>query len=371
MEPDEPDVITTDGIVDTNEFAEDTPYKYSISSYGADFDASGLVRRLDQGSIIIPSFDPGFESATGVVGFQRQFVWTKVQADRFIESLLLGLPVPGIFLVREEGTNLLLVLDGQQRLRTLQRYYAGVFGRREFRLQHVVDQFKGRAYKDLDDQDRRALDDYVIHTTVIRQEEPKADYTSIYLIFERLNTGGTALQPQEIRVALFRGPFVELLRELNSSATWRNLVGPPSPRLKDQELILRFFAMLEAGKDYKRPLKGFLNQFMASKRSLDAENAKSYREIFNSTTDTLFNSVGPQVFRPTRPVNAAVVDSVMTAVARRLKAGPIVDSEGLAQAYSDLITDSRYLQAVETSTAAEESVATRLQLATDAFASVS
>ncbi|MEA5508035.1 DUF262 domain-containing protein [Halotia wernerae UHCC 0503] len=90
------------------------PFRYSITSYGADYPVDSLVKRLEIGSIYIPSL-------------QRRYVWKLEQASRFIESLLLGLPVPGIFLSKEKETQKLLVIDGQQRLRTLQYFYNGVF----------------------------------------------------------------------------------------------------------------------------------------------------------------------------------------------------------------------------------------------------
>src|SRR5436190_18517661 len=102
--------------VDVEELNEDelAPFKYSITSYGADYPVDSLVKRLNAGSILIPTF-------------QRGYVWKLADASRFIESLLLGLPVPGIFLAKEGETNRLLVIDGQQRLRSLQYFYEGIF----------------------------------------------------------------------------------------------------------------------------------------------------------------------------------------------------------------------------------------------------
>src|SRR5256714_15410421 len=100
-----------------DETAEDptvAPIQYDISSFGADYDVEGLVKRLERGDILIPPF-------------QRNYVWSFKDASRFIESLLLGLPVPGIFLAKESDSNRLLVLDGQQRLKTLQVFYNGFF----------------------------------------------------------------------------------------------------------------------------------------------------------------------------------------------------------------------------------------------------
>ena len=87
---------------------------------------------------------------------------------------------------------------------------------------------------------------------------------SVYLMFERLNTGGTPLTPQEIRACVYRGEFNDLLRELAASKGWQTLYGKPNARGKDQELILRFFALLHDLDSYERPMKTFLNSFMGS-----------------------------------------------------------------------------------------------------------
>jgi hypothetical protein len=112
---------------------EPDPDPAPISYSGTDFDVEGLVRRLDRADIVIPTFghgDPSLETA----GFQRAFVWRRPQMDRFIESLLLGYPIPGIILV-QQGDRRYLVLDGQQRLRTVQDYYRGTHDGKEFALQ--------------------------------------------------------------------------------------------------------------------------------------------------------------------------------------------------------------------------------------------
>lgn len=97
-----------------NDESEIAIFKYSITSYGADYPVDGLVKRLRDGNIFIPSF-------------QREYVWNLSDASGFIESLLLGLPVPGVFLAREDDTQKLLVIDGQQRLKSLEFFYNGIF----------------------------------------------------------------------------------------------------------------------------------------------------------------------------------------------------------------------------------------------------
>lgn len=194
------DVEQRKDIEDTLEDKE-TPFTYSISSYGADYDVRGLVQRIRDEDIIVPEF-------------QRKYVWTQARASRFIESLLLGLPVPGIFLAIDPKTRQLLVIDGQQRLRSLRHFYDGMFPKGEGTVAFTLKgernkplnpEFEGKAYADLEPRDRRDLDNAIIHATVIKQDKPEEeDSSSIYYIFERLNTGGVSLQPQEIRASIYQ-----------------------------------------------------------------------------------------------------------------------------------------------------------------------
>ena len=211
-------------IDDLDESEEIIPYTYTITSYGADYPVDSLIKRCQAGDIIVPTFNWMPEENTDVVGFQRQYVWPRPKADKFVESLLLGLPVPGIFLVKET-TGRFLVLDGHQRLHTLRAYYEGIINGREYQLKNVQQRFKNKRFKDLDTEARRQLDDSIIHATIVRQDEPTEDQSSIYMIFERLNTGGFNLQPQEIRVALYHGELVNTLKNLNEEKTWRELYG--------------------------------------------------------------------------------------------------------------------------------------------------
>lgn len=353
---------------DLDEALEVIPFTYSITAYGADYPVDSVVKRMDAADIIVPRFSWDDEDSE-IVGFQREYVWPRPKADRFIESLLLGLPVPGIFLVKEPSGRF-LVLDGHQRLYTLRAYYQGVINRIEYRLADVQERFVGKRYRDLDVEDRRRLDDSIIHATVIRQDEPTEDQSSIYVIFERLNTGGVNLRPQEIRVALYHGEFVRVLRTLNDNAEWRKLFGKKTKRLKDMEMILRFFSFYYYAEAYRSPMKDFLNRYMASNRDLSRQSESELTTVFERTTAMIADAIGSRAFRPVRAVNAAVIDSVMTGVARRLSAGPIKKTDQLVERYGALLGNQDYLKAVETGTSQEANVKTRLELATKAFASV-
>ena len=338
---------------------ENVTFKYQISSYGADYPVDGLVKRLQNESIYVPIF-------------QRRFVWTPAQSMRFVESLLLGLPVPGIFLSREPETQKLIVIDGQQRLRTLQQFYEGEFADsgKEFQLQNVQRAFEGATYNSLSDEDRRRLDDSIIHATIIKQEEPSEDQSSIYYIFERLNTGGTLLRPQEIRASIFSGEFNELLSELNDNVAWRSIFGPVSKRRRDQELILRFLSLYFYSEHYSRPMKEFLNTYMGKNRHLNLHSSDQVRQAFTRTIETVHTCLNKRAFRLGRAINAAVFDAVMVAVARRLRDGPIQDCDSFQNKYDSLLNNEQFLSVTARATADEESLSRRLELATNAFAQV-
>lgn len=337
------------------------PERYDISSFGADYDVDGLVRRVNRGDIFIPDF-------------QRDYVWRIPEASRFIESLLLGLPVPGIFLAREPDSNKLLVIDGQQRLKTLQFFYSGVFDpkpeqktHRIFALTKVQANLDGLTYETLSEGDRIKLDNSIIHATVVKQDTPKDDDTSIYHIFERLNNGGRKLTPQEIRTALYHGPLIDLLKSLNEYAVWRKIFGVKNVRLKDQELILRFLALYFDHEHYEKPMVEFLNKFALRYRTDTTEFLDNAARVFQETIDVVWHAFGAEAFRPERSLNAAVFDSVMVGVAFRLRKGPIDNLEGLHRTYSALFEDRDYRDAISQSTSNETSVATRINKAIEAF----
>ena len=150
-------------IDDSEKDAQEILFTYSITAYGADFPVDGLVKRMKSGDIFIPSF-------------QRGYLWSLRQASRFIESLLMDLPVPGIFLSKESDSKKMLVIDGQQRLRSLQMFCEdGIFKGKEFKLKDVQKQYEGKTYKSLSGEERRQLDDSLIHAMIVKQDKPSDD----------------------------------------------------------------------------------------------------------------------------------------------------------------------------------------------------
>lgn len=336
----------------TDEEGVEEDVVYSVNSFGADFLIDGLIARLQSEDIYRPTF-------------QRQFVWSIPQASKFIESILLGLPIPGIFLYREEQTRKHLIIDGLQRLTTIASFNAGKFpgGSRIFRLERLKSGFNGKSKDDLDEADKRRFLDTAIHATIIQQIAPENDQSSIYYIFERLNTGGTPLQPQEIRAALFHGPFEDFIQEMNNNALWRNVFGQKHNRGKDLEMILRFLAFRYVRDRYKAPMKIFLNNFLASNRRLQKHSADEMENAFIGALEYITSAVGRRPFRPVKVLNAAAFDAVTVVVSQNIEHLRDTEQELFARRYHELMIDADFRRLITRSTADDQSVRDRFALA--------
>lgn len=344
-------------------YVEPTPALVTYSTQ--DLSIDGLVKRLNRRSMLIPSFG-GNDELVHVTGFQRGFVWTKAQMDRFIESLLLGYPVPGIFLVKQAPDNRMLILDGQQRLITLQRFYNGLHEGREFSLTYVGEEFRGLTYQTLDESMQFKLDDSYLQATIVSADgSPEID-DSIYQIFERLNSGGTQLTPHEIRVALYAGPLMASIETLNGEQDWRDLYGRRSKRIRDHELITRILAFYSAGDQYSKPLKSFLNAFALENRPVDILDDPR-AELFRGAIRALNQQVGPAAFRrlDSNQLNTAQAEAVCVAAMEAIDGSTL--PQNLPARINALLQNDDFLRHTARSTADREAVDRRLELAREAL----
>ena len=341
---------------------------YEILTYPADFTLEVLVDKWNKGEIRVPRF-------------QRRFVWTQAQSSKLIESFLLGLPVPPVFFYQDRDDSCLLVVDGQQRLRSIVYFFSGLFGdstsgkkTSSFNLIGLDEHssFREVTYQQLKSSNQSAfnrLQNSVLRSFVMKQLDP-ADDTSIFQVFERLNTGVVVLQGQEIRNCIFDGPFNNLLMEINKHAAWRQVVGNRNAdkRMRDIELILRFLALFGNLKHYEKPMKKFLNDFMKANRSLQGKRLEQFRNLFEQTTDAVVKYLGARPFHIHRGLNAAVYDSVFVAFARNLGN---VDAANVTEAaikrirsrFDKLVTDESYLVWVSSHTTDVDVVPKRIDKA--------
>ncbi len=349
-----PTDLDLEPITSEDEDYESAPADYQISTYPADFTLEVLHQKWKADEILIPEF-------------QRGFVWKQVQASKLIESFLVGLPVPAVFLYSERKSQKFFVIDGQQRLKSIFYFLEGYFGpetqgaRRVFRLTGLSPDslFNSKTFEDLRDEDKRRLKNAVLRSFVVQQLDP-ADDTSMYHIFERLNTGGTLLTNQEIRNCVYHGNFIGFLNQVNAVPAWRRILGKEAldTRRKDIELLVRFFAMRDISA-YKKPMKDFLSKFMRKNRDASAEVLAASREIFERTCDAVIASLSEKPFHVRAGLNAAVFDAVMTAFSKHLDEIPV----DVRDRYVRLIKDKNFDTNTRTSTTDVDTVKQRLSQA--------
>ncbi len=338
---------------------QSSPAAYEIATYPADFTLEGIVKQWEASELLIPRF-------------QRGYVWTQAQASKLIESFLVGLPVPGIFLYTERQSGKYLVVDGQQRLRSIFYYFEGYFGeeredanRTVFRLTGLAEDspYFNKSYAELVDADEEAarrLRNAVLRAFVVRQLDPQDD-TSVFHIFERLNTGGTLAVGQEVRNAVYSGPFNELLMELNSLDDWRAVVGKSEPdkRMRDVELILRFFSLRYALDSYEKPMKDFLSRYMRTHAQADDEQIEGYRSVFTATTTAVHEHLGERPFHLRAGLNASAYDCVFAAFSKNLEDIP----DDIAERYEALTSAEEFEDLVRSGTTDVATVRQRMSLA--------
>ena len=252
---------------------------FNISSWGADLSFRELISMYEEDELVKPEL-------------QRKYVWDKVEASRFIESILLGLPVPSIFLAQSGSQK--LIVDGYQRIMTVYDYMRGIFSadQKVFRLSNsekINARWRNKAFSELSTDDQRKIKSTTIHAIIFEQKKPENDDTSLYQVFERINTSGRTLTPQEIRNCVYQGSFNTMLFEINENKTWRKLFGTEESdsRMRDLEYILRFFTMKTGDildtESKQISLKKALNDFMKTHKEDNPTDIQRFKEEFDTT----------------------------------------------------------------------------------------
>ncbi len=319
---------------------------FEISSWGADLSFRELINRYDDDELVKPEL-------------QRNYVWDKPEASRFIDSILLGLPVPSIFLAKTKEDKL-LIIDGYQRLMTVRDYVKGIYSKdaSHFKLSRtdkIHERWRGKTFLELSSEEQRRIRNTTIHAIIFMQQQPKRGDTSLYQIFERINSSGRTLLPQEIRNCVYQGRLNSLLIELNKVSAWRTLWGSESPddRMRDIEFILRFFALSSAYiLDEKHAparisLKKFLSEYMDAEEKLDLAHLSSR---FSKTCSFILENIGPSAFhnsasgstRGNASFSPTVFDSVMIATDIALESGWKEQPQSLCNKRDELLADPAY-----------------------------
>ncbi len=312
--------------------------------------------------------------------FQRQFVWDTAKASRLIESALLGIPIPVIYL-SEEPDNKEYVIDGQQRLTSFFSFLDGKFpDNSEFKLTglKVFKELNGKKYETLADEHLQDTIRYFKLRTIIFKKDSHQDLK--FEIFERLNTGSVSLNDQELRNCIYRGPYNSLLRDLSQDPDFTYLLGlkKPDKRMKDIELALRFAAFYHATYlNYKPPMKNFLNADAAKYRSISKEDAQQLKAAFKNSCQVIRSMLAKNAFKrfykgterntagywEPNKFNASLFDILMYTFAREDKNVLYQNLDSIREAFINLMTDSQdFIDAIELSTSSLQAVTKRFDI---------
>ena len=312
--------------------------EYDVTASPNDFNLKTLFDFVESGALVIP-------------GFQRNYVWDIGRASKLIESILLGLPIPQIFLY-EESRNRFLVIDGQQRLMSIFYFIKQRFPRKEKRVEirrifgehgHIPQEileddtyfrkfnlslsdpmpghknrFHGMNYSTLGDL-KLSFDMRTVRNVIVKQNLPADDDSAVFEIFNRLNSGGVNLTPQEIRASLYHSKFYDMLFKINNDERWRRLLDSSEADLhaRDVEILLRSFAMLVEGDEYKPSMVKFLNRFSNNSKKLSEDKINYLKELFYSFLESS-NGLPDKIFFSNRGRFATLFfEAVFAAVASR------------------------------------------------------
>lgn len=357
-----------------------------ITSTPNDFNISTLFNLINNGIIKMPPF-------------QRNYVWDIKRASKLIESVILGLPIPQVFLY-EKGKNNFFVIDGQQRLLSIyffiKQRFPNLKGKEILRdflagdeqinekfineesffddfslnlpspVAPTINPLNGLKYETLGDYKRTFEYLRTIRSVVIKQNEEDEQDSAIYEIFNRLNTGGQNLTAQEIRMSLFYSKFYEMLLRINKNEQWRSFLGQPSTDLhfKDVEILLRSFAMLVHHCEYKAPMTKFLNSFSKEATKFNNETNEYWEKLFESFIESCRELNDKDFFSGSGKFNISLFESVFVVVCENAFNGKklvngYVDRESL----NSLKVNEQFIESTREGVASRKSVSSRMEAA--------
>ena len=327
-----------------------------------DLDLSGEKPKinLDKNDRSLAEFNRWFEKGRLNVDpeWQRKYVWDNKRASKLIESFLIDLPVPVIYLsMNDEGTY--EVIDGLQRLTSVFNFFGN-----KFKLQslELLPELNGKFFKELDTEIQSKLEDTTLRTFELSQTSPK---DLMFLIFERLNTGGMRLNDMEIRNCLYRGKLNDLIKQLSEFEDLKKSINQKGieKRMTDRLLILRFLAFYQLHYTKARKgLKSFLNEFFETYKNLPESKADEFTKIFKKASKAAVTIFGNQSFRLRRDktrgggewasrINATVFQVLMTSFADKDIGQLTRSADSIYEAYVDLIsTDQQWVESVTSAT---------------------
>ena len=299
-----------------------------------DFTLSNLREMIADGDIVP---DPDY---------QRSYVFDDTKASRLIESVLIGIPIPTVYLSQEEDDTY-TVIDGQQRITSIRRYLDNEFALRGL---EELQELNFKRYKELPREIQRQLKSATLNCIVILKDSNELKYE----IFARLNIGSVKLKPQELRNCIYRGPLNTMIEEVaEGKRLLPSLFLVENVRKEYQERILRFFALRDY-LGYKSSLAKTMNAFMEKNRNLPAEEIERLKKEFNGTIDIVKQVLGVEAFCAydreqgkmlTKKFSGSIYDSIVVAFSRFSKHDLMAHSNQIREAIFKLKKEDDEYQA--------------------------
>jgi hypothetical protein len=231
--------------------------------------------------------------------FQRFFVWNNTKASRLIESLLLDIPIPVVYMA-EEANKTFSVVDGQQRITSICSFINGKYpDGHDFKLTNlqVLTELNGQLFRQLSPEQQETILNSIIRTIILlRDSDPDVKFE----VFERLNLGAEKLNDQELRNSVYRGPYNDKLAELTKNPHMLKIMGLTAPhyRMIDRQLILRFLAMWRnTHLKYKSPMKQFMNREIERYQRATAAELAEMEKVFTDSIEMAYVVFGKNAFK--------------------------------------------------------------------------
>lgn len=355
---------------DETELQEEMPFqRRKIFTDKSDPPISALHIRHKAGDLVL---DPIF---------QRRKVWEDWRSSRLIESVILEVPLP-VFYLAEGVDGKEEVIDGQQRLSAFFRFLDNEYALRTLRaLPHL----NGKCFKDLDKPTQKVVRDSSIRTIIFKKE---SDENLRFEVFERLNSGAVALNSQELRNCVYRGPYNNLLMSLATDPDYMWLMGlkGPEKRMKDVEYVLRFGAFFHSTYlKYKPPMAWFLDEDMRKHQNVGKKDQEELRAAFKTSVGLVRSLLGQNAFKryhtgsstdprggwEPKKFNASLYDILMVSLADKDKNQVMASLDSIREALIVLMTeDQEFIDSIELSTSSIRMVTTRFDKWREALGTV-
>ena len=320
-----------------------------------------LMRKYDNGKLII---EPDF---------QRNLVWERTQQSKFIESVILNFPIPP-FYVNQTREGKYIVVDGLQRTSTLHE-----FVNNKFKLQglEALKKLNGYGFSDLKNLSgdyQTKIEDKKLNLYVIR---PSVSVKVVYDIFNRINTGGTNLQRQEVRNCIFLGKSTQLIKELAESDDFKIAInqGISPKRMKDREAVLRYlaFKIFDYEKDYQGDMSGFLEATMKKINTANSSEIKFLKDHFQRVMRITYEFFGKRNFRTNQTrsrISIAILESVAYFFSINSDSFLKTHKIQIIANFDRLIENVVYLDCVKNATSSKAKVIGRFKLAQEILGDV-